>query len=115
MYTVINEKSKCPKCGGGTKYFDYVKRTIRTKNRTTSRVIVRRFKCINCGAVHRETLDCMIPYKQYDKEVIMGVVEGFITSETLGFEDYPCEATMVRWKKEVPAAIITQFVLKNRI
>nr|DAQ44397.1 MAG TPA: Protein of unknown function (DUF2089) [Caudoviricetes sp.] len=80
---------------------------MRTKNRTHSRIIIRRFKCVKCGAIHRETLDCMIPYKQYEKEIIVGVVEGFITSETLGFEDYPCEATMIRWKKDVDTSVIT--------
>lgn len=39
----------------------------------------------------------MLPYKQYEAEVIIGVLEGLITCETLGFEDYPCEMTMSRW------------------
>lgn len=26
------------------------------------------------------------------------VLEGLITCETLGFEDYPCEMTMIRWR-----------------
>ena len=30
----------------------------------------------------------------------MGVIEGLITPETLGYEDYPCEMTMHRWMNE---------------
>ena len=34
----------------------------------------------------------------YDnKDIIEGVQNGIITSESLGFEDYPCEETMKRW------------------
>lgn len=37
-------------------------------------------------------------YKQYESEIIAGVIEGLITCETFGYEDYPCEMTMIRWK-----------------
>jgi hypothetical protein len=47
--------------------------------------------------MHRELPDYILPYKQYEIEVIMGVLEGLITCETLGYEDYPCEMTMFRW------------------
>ena len=44
--------------------------------------------------------DDIDPYKQYEAEVIIGGLEGFITCETIGFEDYPCEMTMVRWQAQ---------------
>jgi hypothetical protein len=55
---------------------------------------------MGCGAVHRELTDDILPYKQYEAEIIRGVLEGLITSDTFGFEDYPCEVTMVRWKAQ---------------
>lgn len=61
---------------------------------------VPRYKCIECGKIHRHLPDYILPYKQYESEIIRGVVEGIITSETLGYEDYPCEMTMIRWKTE---------------
>ena len=79
---VMNECSACPRCGGRLKYYDSVPRLVRTKGRQTSRVPMRRL---------------FFPYKQYEAEVIFGVLEGLITCETLGFEDYPCEMTMLRW------------------
>ena len=38
--------------------------------------------------------------KEYESEIIIGVIEGLITPETLGYEDYPCEMTMNRWLSE---------------
>lgn len=53
-----------------------------------------------CGCIHRNLPDYIYPYKQYEAEIIDGVVEGFITCDTIGFEDYPCEMTMFRWRSE---------------
>lgn len=56
-----------------------------------------RVRCMKCSAVHRKLPDFIFPYKQYESEVIIGVLEGFITPDTVGYEDYPCEMTMMRW------------------
>lgn len=95
---VNNNQSTCPKCSGQLKYYDSVKRIVRTKRRITKKVIIRRMKCEHCGSLHRELPDFLFPYKQYEADIIIGVIDGFITSDTLGFEDYPCEMTMVRWR-----------------
>lgn len=50
--------------------------------------------------LHRELPSSIIPYKEYESEIIIGVIEGLITPETLGYEDYPCEMTMNRWLSE---------------
>lgn len=89
--------SVCPKCGGELRYYDSVKRIVRTKARITKWVNIRRLRCSVCGSIHRELPEELFPYKQYEAEVIIGVVDGLITCETLGFEDYPCEMTMTRW------------------
>lgn len=88
----------CPKCGGLLKHYDTVKRIVRTKGRKTWWISVRRLRCTRCRAVHRELPELIFPFKQYEAEVISGVLEGLITCETLDFEDYPCECTMARWK-----------------
>ncbi len=94
---VSADKTVCPKCGGQLRYFDNVKRIVRTKGRKTWKIPIRRFRCLRCRALHRELPELIFPYKQYEAEVIIGVLEGLITCETLGFEDYPCEKTMMRW------------------
>lgn len=87
----------CPKCGGQLKYYDSVQRTVLTKYRKKNRTYIRRFQCCSCKCIHREIPDYICPYHQYESEIIFGALEGLITSETLGFEDYPCEATIKKW------------------
>lgn len=89
--------STCPRCGGELKYYGRVPRIVRTKNRTTTWIDIRRLRCGDCNTFHREIPESIFPYKQYEAEVIIGVLEGLITCEALGFEDYPCEMTMLRW------------------
>lgn len=96
--------SICPSCGGKLRYYDHVKRIVRTKNRETQKVDIRRMKCTKCGKVHRELPDYIYPYKQYENEVIQGVLEGFITPDTIGYEDYPCEKTMEYWTKSLTSS-----------
>lgn len=98
MRMVTNEKMICSICNGYMKYYDKVPRIIRTKGRQSKWIKVRRFRCTACGCVRRELPDSIIPYKQYEADIIRGVLEGFISCETYGYEDYPCEMTMFRWK-----------------
>ena len=44
--------------------------------------------------------DYILPYKHYESEIIFGVLEGLIDLDTYGYEDYPCETTMNRWRAE---------------
>ena len=90
--------SICPNCMGYLCYYDSVYRIVRSKRRSSKWVKIRRLKCLCCYKLHRELPDYIIPYKQYDIDVIKGVIENIITNETIGFEDYPCDMTMSRWK-----------------
>lgn len=85
----------CSKCGNRLKHYDSVTRLIRTKNRETRKIRVERLQCRYCCEIHRRLPNYIFPYKQYDSEIIKGVLEGIITCETLGYEDYPCEMTMM--------------------
>lgn len=93
-----DSNSICPDCGGNIKYYDTVSRIIRMKGGKTQRIYVRRLRCTQCRTIHRELPEFIFPYKQYDAEIIKGVLEGFITPDTIGYEDYPCEMTMIRWR-----------------
>lgn len=90
----------CIRCGAVTKYYDKVTRLIRSSNRTVENIEVKRYRCVKCGSVIRDCPDELVPNKQYDKGIIQGVIEGLITPDTYGYEDYPCESTMIRWIKE---------------
>lgn len=93
----IDDKLICPKCGGPLKHYDSVRRIVRTKNGRAGHTKVKRVYCSKCGVVRRLLPETLLPFKQYEAEIIFGVLEGFITPDTLGFEDYPCEMTMIRW------------------
>ena len=98
VFTMIHVgDKKCPNCGQPLEYRDTVRRIVRTKGRLTKRAYIRRLRCTGCGSIHREIPKFIFPYKQYEAEIIRGVIEGLITSDTLGYEDYPCEATMRVW------------------
>lgn len=90
----------CSECGGITKRYDKVERLIKTKGGAEKRVWIVRTKCTKCGAIHRILPKNILPYKHYEKDIIDGVRENLIDSDTLGYEDYPCEKTMERWKNE---------------
>ena len=81
---VSNDKSICQNCGSKLKRYDKVSRIVRTKGGKTSWIEIERFRCPVCGQIHRELPDYIFPYKQYEAEVIRGVLEGFITCETYG-------------------------------
>lgn len=50
---ISESKSTCPKCGGQLKYYDTVKRIVRTKYGVKNKVDIRRFRCQKCSAMHR--------------------------------------------------------------
>lgn len=92
---VSNDKSICQNCGSKLKRYDKVSRIVRTKGGKTSWIEIERFRCPVCGQIHRELPDYIFPYKQYEAEVIRGVLEGFITCETYGYEDYLCVYSLI--------------------
>ena len=61
---------------------------------------IERMQCTNnsCGRIHHALPDCLAPYKHYAAEIIAGVLDGIVTPDDTEDEDYPCEATMLRWK-----------------
>lgn len=97
---VFENTEHCPKCGGELRYYDRVLRISRTKRGNSSWIFLRRLRCISCQSVHREISDNVFPYKQYEAEVIIGVLDGIITENILGFEDYPCKGSMNQWRAQ---------------
>lgn len=91
------DELKCPYCSGELRYYDKVKRIVKRGNGKCSYCYLKRYRCIFCNRTHRQIPNYIFPYKQYDIEIIKGVIEGIITCETFGYDDYPCEATMTRW------------------
>lgn len=94
---IFYNQQNCPICDGKIKYYDRVSRIVRTKYGKITWIRIRRYRCTKCGRFHRKLPSFLFPYKQYESDIIRGVLAGWITCETLGYEDYPCEETMKRW------------------
>lgn len=90
----------CPDCSGELIFFDRVKRVVKLGDGEKEWIYIRRLRCKNCKKLHRELPEYLIPYKQYDKEIISDVKHGVIDQDTYGYENYPCEMTMKRWKNQ---------------
>lgn len=71
---ISDNQSICPKCGGQLKYYDHVQRLVRTKFGNKKWVAIRRLRCCKCHAVHRELPDFIFPYKQYEADIIITLV-----------------------------------------
>ena len=90
----------CPICGGNLKYRDSIKRIKKSKDGIIEWINVTRYICQNCHRIHRSLPDDLLPYRHYSKTIIMLVTQGRITPDTIGYEDYPCELTMIRWRSQ---------------
>lgn len=91
----------CKDCGVEMKYHDKAKRRVKMKGGSSKWVYVKRYQCPKCGKIERKLPKNILPFKHYEKDIIEGVTEGWFTSDTLGYEDYPCEMTMKRWREEI--------------
>ena len=81
------------------KHYDKVQRKVKSKEGKTVWIDICRSYCPKCRSVRRELPDWLMRFKQYEKDIIEGVQEGLITDSTIGFEDFPCEMTKKRWRK----------------
>lgn len=89
----------CPCCGKALAYRDSRKRIYKTHGGSKTMILIRRFKCTGCRRLHNELPDCITPHKHYGTEVIEDVVDEIVSPCDSATEDYPCEATMKRWKQ----------------
>lgn len=80
---IKENEMNCPNCGKNLKRHDCVKRHYRTKGGVRKYILVERMKCIDCRKIHRVIPDFLCAYKHYEKEIISGVLEGLITSDTI--------------------------------
>lgn len=94
-----SETPCCPVCGQPLVYRDRCTRIQLLEGRERRVYLIRRLKCPECGRIHRELPDCLVPYKHYASEVISGVLDETVTPEDEDSADYPCEQTMYRWKQ----------------
>lgn len=87
----------CPECRGHLCYRDSRLRIRKKEGGSAEYLVIRRFRCEDCGRYHNELPDCLVPYKHYEAEVVSGVLDGVVSPDDLDSEDFPCAMTMFRW------------------
>ena len=92
------ETPVCPHCGTELVYRDTCSRHYRLGGGRKVWFSIRRLKCPHCRSLHRELPDILAPFKHYHIDIIMGMLDGSISTDNLSYEDYPCEKTVERWK-----------------
>ena len=92
------ETPVCPHCGGELVYRDTCSRHYKLGGGKRVWFRIRRLKCPHCNVLHRELPDVLAPFKHYRLDIIMGMLDGRLTTHDLKYENYPCEKTVERWK-----------------
>lgn len=99
FWTESREDPICPCCGAKLVYRDRRRRIMKEAGGERKDIMCRRLKCNNCQRITIELPDkLLIPYKHYQNNIIQDVIDEYIDSDDIGYEDYPCELTMQRWK-----------------
>ena len=49
---------------------------------------IRRLKCPHCKVLHRELPDVLAPFKHYRLDIIMGMLDGSLTTDDLKYENW---------------------------
>lgn len=90
----------CPVCGSPLSLRDHKKRIWKKAGGIKDWILIERMQCTNdnCRKLHNVLPDLLVPQKHYESELIEAVIDGVITEDLLGTEDYPCEMTMKRWR-----------------
>lgn len=100
FFVISEEDAICPECGSPLCRRDRKLRVHKEAGGRKSWFAINRLRCSNeqCGRLHNELPDCMIPYKHYGAGIIEDVVDEVVGPDDPETEDYPCEATMKHWK-----------------
>ncbi|MGB8455219.1 MAG: DUF6431 domain-containing protein [Anaerocolumna sp.] len=82
----------CPFCEGILKVIGSRKRGLIEYNGAKKTLILRRLRCSQCGRVHHELPDLILPYKRYSIEA----VEFIISPSEEHENDFPCELSTAK-------------------
>lgn len=100
IFIRADEPCDCPICGGKLRVRDSKKRRVINQSGDKEFYRLRRLKCKDCGTMHTEIPDCIVPYKHYAAEVI--------EAELLALRgDCPADnITSWRWKSVFSALLV---------
>lgn len=97
FFVKSKDVSYCGRCGSTDLYYRDTCQRIWLREGGEHRMIgIRRLKCRNCGAYHRELPDFLAPYKHYEMEVISGVLDEVVSADDME-DNCPCDSTVASW------------------
>ena len=97
FFVKSKDVSYCGRCGSTDLYYRDTCQRIWLREGGEHRMIgIRRLKCRNCGAYHRELPDFLAPYKHYETEVISGVLDEVVSADDME-DNCPCDSTVASW------------------
>lgn len=70
------ETSICPLCSGALRCFGRRKRVMIQNDGGKQKLHIRRRKCQECGKIHHELPDMLVPYKRYSVDSIEKIIAG---------------------------------------
>lgn len=94
FYAVSDTTCACPACGGTMRVRDSKRRHVILSDGEVQIFSLRRLKCMQCGTLHIELPDLIVPHKHYSRDAIHKALSGAVLN-------CPAEnSTIYRWEKE---------------
>jgi hypothetical protein len=85
---VALSESHCPICQAVLLMRATRERVWWLGNEVVRMLLIRRLYCEDCGRIHHEIPDCLVPYKRYGADVIENIVSGEVRAK-----DAPCPSS----------------------
>jgi transposase len=100
MQIVSQETSKCPMCSGKLIVIGTRSRMVIDSGGTTLSITIRRLRCKECGKIHHELPDLVIPFKRHCADTIEKIIADNV-------EGIDCEEGTIRrvkawWRASLP-------------
>ena len=92
------EPLTCPICGGKLAAYDRKKRKVHTRSSGIIVLLLRRLRCKDCGRLHTELPDFLVPYKRYS----LGNIEDVLAGSRIGSpDDERTRGKIRKWYREI--------------
>jgi len=79
----LSGQQPCPACGGELNGFGKRKRIYFNPDGNKQTLIISRLRCAECGKIHHELPDILVPYKRHCAETIENII-----NDNVGGADY---------------------------
>lgn len=89
----------CPYCSGRLIRYGHHLRDLKNSSGSRIRFFLQNTECKRCGSHSLLFPDFIIPYKQFEGQLISDVIDDVITKDDMTADKAPEDRTLQRWKK----------------